>query len=101
MTVTGAELALAALAVYGLCFGAQNKLPAFVYKLPFFSKLLRCAYCTGTWAGVAVGTFLVCRDSLPALAGILGMVALWAAAGAGLCYVVHSIMVRIDFPPDE
>ena len=93
------------LAVYGICFGLQNKLP-FLYSEgyratqepeTFMDKLLHCTYCTGVHAGWLVWVLMwgaFGTNPMHALWGldpsVEGQVAgliLWCFAMGAWCYL--------------
>lgn len=88
------------LAVYGVCFGLMNDKVVVVRlarRIGFVDKMLDCPYCTGFHSGWIVRLAVDAGGgfALGLRAEILSLL-LWGFAGSAFCYVLDTIVRKIE-----
>ena len=82
------------LVAYAICFGIKEKCRFLNGRFPFLDILLECTYCVGFHSGWAVWLLVWAAEGQtpgPPLS-----ILVWALSSAAFCYIVDTVVVKIE-----
>ena len=80
---------------YGICFGFIQKCEVIYSKFSYLNSMADCEYCTGFWAGL-ISWILININTMKLSWAIIPIGISHAFAGAALCYIIDTILKRIE-----
>ncbi len=85
-------LIIQTIAIYGICFGIQNKALFLHNRSIFFDKMFKCTYCTGFHCGWFVFLTFSFINQINFNFKLIVEMIMFGFYGASMCYIIDTII---------
>lgn len=85
-------LIIQTIAIYGICFGIQNKAVFLHNKNDFFDRMFKCTYCTGFHCGWIVYLVFYLLNTSEYTIKLLVEMTMFGFYGSSTCYIIDTII---------